>query len=170
MARSKRQFQIIVCDAGPLIHLDEIGCLDLLSNFSCVLIPEAVWQEVVYHRPSVFQQPFLSFEKAKIADEISAELEALKRLFALHSGEIEALQLAYETEFSILLTDDSAARLAAKNLSLPAHGTIGILLRAIRCHQRSRKEVIALLRSLPETSTLHIKPILLNEIIEEIKI
>ena len=25
---------LVVCDAGPLIHLDEIGCLDLLTDFS----------------------------------------------------------------------------------------------------------------------------------------
>jgi hypothetical protein len=24
----------VVCDAGPLIHLDEIDCLDLLSDFA----------------------------------------------------------------------------------------------------------------------------------------
>jgi hypothetical protein len=25
---------IVVCDAGPLIHLDEVGCLDLLAEGS----------------------------------------------------------------------------------------------------------------------------------------
>jgi len=24
----------VVCDAGPLIHLDELDCLDLLTDFS----------------------------------------------------------------------------------------------------------------------------------------
>jgi hypothetical protein len=41
---------LVVCDAGPLIHLDESGCLDLLSDFSEVLVPEAVWREVRQHR------------------------------------------------------------------------------------------------------------------------
>jgi hypothetical protein len=67
---------IVVCDAGPLIHLDEpengdscsgtrnafryrwirdeLGCLDLLSDFSEVLVPEAVWREVRQHRPDDF--------------------------------------------------------------------------------------------------------------------
>ncbi len=27
----------VVCDAGPLIHLDELGCLSLLSDFDDVL-------------------------------------------------------------------------------------------------------------------------------------
>jgi hypothetical protein len=34
----------VVCDAGPLIHLDELGCLDMLADFSAVLVPDSVWQ------------------------------------------------------------------------------------------------------------------------------
>ena len=41
----------VVCDAGPLIHLDELGCLDLLTDFQTVLVPEQVWREVENHRP-----------------------------------------------------------------------------------------------------------------------
>ena len=29
----------VVCDAGPVIHLDELDCLDLLVGFPRVLIP-----------------------------------------------------------------------------------------------------------------------------------
>ena len=41
---------LVICDAGPVIHLDELGCIDLLSSFSRVLVPVAVWQEVQRHR------------------------------------------------------------------------------------------------------------------------
>jgi len=41
---------VIICDAGPIIHLDEIGSLSLLSNNSDILIPEIVWAEVNQHR------------------------------------------------------------------------------------------------------------------------
>ena len=34
-----------VCDAGPLIHLDELDSLDLLADFR-VWVPNAAWQEV----------------------------------------------------------------------------------------------------------------------------
>jgi hypothetical protein len=30
----------VVCDADPLIHLDGLGCLDLLCDFPLVLVPE----------------------------------------------------------------------------------------------------------------------------------
>ena len=32
----------VVVDAGPLIHLDELDCLDLLSGFSPLVIPGEV--------------------------------------------------------------------------------------------------------------------------------
>ncbi len=36
-----------VADAGPLIHLTEIGCLALLHIFETLHIPAAVWSETV---------------------------------------------------------------------------------------------------------------------------
>ena len=42
---------IVIADAGPVIHLDELGCLNLLADFGSVIIPEAVYQEVERHRP-----------------------------------------------------------------------------------------------------------------------
>ena len=35
-----------VLDAGPLIHLDELDCLDLLEGFADMRAPVAVWEEV----------------------------------------------------------------------------------------------------------------------------
>ena len=44
---------IVVCDAGPLIHLDELESLSLLSDFE-VWVPKGVWDEVYIHRPTIF--------------------------------------------------------------------------------------------------------------------
>ena len=38
--------RIAVADAGPLIHLDELDCLGLLTDFIEVRVPVAVWREV----------------------------------------------------------------------------------------------------------------------------
>ena len=38
-----------VVDAGPLIHLHEIGCLRFLNHFASLNIPDAVWLETVAH-------------------------------------------------------------------------------------------------------------------------
>ena len=55
----------VVLDAGPVIHLDEIGCINLLSEFDEPLVPESVWKEVEHHRPSAFQQNEVSFIKTQ---------------------------------------------------------------------------------------------------------
>jgi hypothetical protein len=43
--------RILACDAGPLMHLDELGALDLLHDFPSVLVPDAVWSDVERHPP-----------------------------------------------------------------------------------------------------------------------
>jgi hypothetical protein len=49
MANEASSNQLVICDAGPIIHLDEVNCLFLLNDFTRVLIPDAVWNEVKYH-------------------------------------------------------------------------------------------------------------------------
>lgn len=153
----------VVCDAGPLIHLDELGCLSLLGDFARVLVPEIVWSEAASHRREIWERAGFEPERIRVSGSVIPEIQAAARVLMLHAGEIAALQLARETPGSLFFTDDTAARLAAKQLSLPVHGTIGILLRAIRRQQKSAKEVVELLRILPERSTLHVTRDLLAE-------
>ncbi len=160
---------LVVCDAGPLIHLDEVGCLDLLSDFSEILIPEAVLVEVQRHRPGALAAAGISFRRVAPGAGVPAELEAIAKVFTLHTGEWEALRVALEHPSGILLSDDTAARLAAANLGIQTHGTIGILVRSIRRKSRTKKQVLTLLGSLPERSTLHLKRSLLDHVISEIE-
>jgi len=120
---------VVVCDAGPLIHLDELGCLNLLNDFSQVLIPEQVWQEVERLRPKALNQP--SFVAQRIAVDLSEEaaFQALVQTLALDLGEQAALSLMRAYPEAIFLTDDASARLAAVTLGYRVHGSIGILLR-----------------------------------------
>jgi len=51
---------IVVADTGPIIHLDELECLDLLADFNKIFVPDAVWREVLRHRPQATEsQPKL---------------------------------------------------------------------------------------------------------------
>ena len=83
----------VVCDAGPLIHLDEISCIDFFGGFAVLLIPREVWEEALRHRPN------LEIEKtpnAKIVDvpaNESAKLRSLSSSLGLHIGERTALRL-----------------------------------------------------------------------------
>lgn len=160
---------LVVCDAGPLIHLDQLNCLDLLADFSRVVIPDVVWREVEHHRPTALDQKTVLLERLKPHDEPSAELIAAHRLLVLHAGEAQALHLAQELNADLLLTDDTAARLAARTLRLSAHGTLGVMLRAIRRGQRTPQEILNVLHALPVRSTMHVKPELLSEIIRQVE-
>ncbi len=169
MATSDQGPPLVVCDAGPLIHLDEVDSLDLLTDFAEVLVPDAVWREVAQHRPGALNQSGVTLRRVSPSLAASPELESLAQVFSLHTGEWEALRVAMEHRPGLLLTDDTAARLAAGNLRIGTHGTIGILVRAIRRRQRTKEEVIQVLRSLPTRSTLHLKRSLLETVISEVE-
>lgn len=160
---------LVVCDAGPMIHLDELGCLDLLEDFSEVLVPQAVWQEVRRHRPHIEETSLRTLRLINPSAPPPPELAVLAQVLSLHLGEWEALRLAWERRPCLFLTDDTAARLAAGNLGLSTHGTIGILVRAIRRNLRSKEDILTTLRSLPSKSTLHLKQSLLDSVIRQVE-
>jgi predicted nucleic acid-binding protein len=132
MGMIEPRFSVVICDAGPLIHLDELGCADLWTDFAKVIVPETVWTEVLQHRPSAVMHAGVNFTKVSALGPKPMRLEALSKALTLHAGEMEALHLAFLDPPDLLLTDDSAARLAAGNLGIPTHGTIGLLIRSIR--------------------------------------
>lgn len=71
---------IVVCDAGPIIHLDEVACIELLSDFPEVLVPVAVWDEVAKHRAQALGYSSIRFNKVTPTETPSIELDALSRL------------------------------------------------------------------------------------------
>jgi hypothetical protein len=101
----------VVCDAGPLIHLDEVGCLDLLTDFHAILVPEQVWREVEHHRPDALAPPGAKIQRIPTTLSDDASFQALVRALALDLGEQAALSLMALHPGAILLTDD-AERLA----------------------------------------------------------
>src|SRR5436309_10159389 len=86
--------------------------------------------------------------------------------FLLDAGELEALKLMQQSPGAILLTDDAAARLVAERLGYEVHGTIGVVVRALRRRRRTKRQVLNLLRSIPRKSSLFIDSRLLDSVIE----
>ncbi len=160
--------EIVVLDAGPLIHLDELGCLNLLADFEVLLVPEQVWLEVKQHRPGALSNPTVTLKKIDVAIDSTPTFQSLVATMLLDAGEQAALSLMLAYPNAILLTDDTAARLAAQSLNYRVHGTIGILIRSIRRKQRTKDEIIEVLRSIPARSTLHVRNQFLNKIIDEV--
>lgn len=158
----------VVCDAGPIIHLNELDYLSLLDDFSRVLIPEQVWQEVEIHRPQALINSDLVLEKVAVTISSQSAFQTVVLALSLGSGEQAALSLMQNHPQALFLTDDAAARLAGVTLGYQVHGSIGILLRAIRRQQLTQRQVVDILRGLPERSTLYIRPSLLQEIINRL--
>ena len=101
--------------------------------------------------------------------EATPELIKLAQTFLLDTGELEALRLMQQSPGAILLTDDAAARLVAERLEYEVHGTIGVVLRALRRRQRTKRQVLNLLRSVPRRSSLFIQRRLLEAVIEQVE-
>jgi len=159
---------IVICDTGPVLHLAELDCLNLLKDFQQVILPPTVVKEITKHRPDILNCQDVSFTLLTFASPLDITLLTLCRVFALHTGELEALALMQKYPHAIFLTDDSAARLVAQKMGYIVHGTIGILIRAIRRKFLKPQNVVEKLRMIPTASSLHIKPSLLEEIISKL--
>ena len=128
MAKTESR-DLAVCDAGPLIHLDELACLDLLSDWH-LCVPSAVLMGIEHHHPAVAR--LSNIERRRKPPVLSASLVSFAQSLSLDSGELEALTIMEEVPDALFLTDDAAARLVAQKLGYRVHGTIGIILRSIR--------------------------------------
>lgn len=109
-----------VLDSTCLIGLDQVGRLELLPNlFDPVLIPLEV------EREAGISAPWLKIE----APSNMALVSALKAM--VDDGEAEAIALAAEKQWRIVL-DDRRARDLALRMGLKVIGTVGVLVRAKR--------------------------------------
>ena len=90
MVKIKSQTHII-CDAGPIIHLDELDCLHLLEDFEKVVVPEVVRREVLKHREVVFDNPEVNWIDISKQYPIEEPLLTMSRVFSLDAGETSAL-------------------------------------------------------------------------------
>ena len=158
--------RLVVVDAGPIIHLDELEALAALGGFDEILLTRTVRVEILRHcKPDLSSLPIQYVEDPK-SNKI---VEALSKTFLLHAGERAALSLSTQLPGALFATDDMAARLAGEQLGLKVHGSLGLLIRSVRLGLLSRDRVLQTLESVPFRSTLHIKSSLLSVVIERVK-
>lgn len=81
----------VVCDAGPLIHLDEVENLFLLADFASILVPEQVWQEVKQHRPAVLTRPPLPLQKIAVTVSTQPSFQTLAQALVVGDGRASSL-------------------------------------------------------------------------------
>lgn len=168
MAKSRSK-TVVVCDAGPLIHLDEVGCLQIMADFEKVIVPHGVRNEVNSHRSISFDKHDILWSFVPAIFPLESDIDTICKLFSLDKGEVEALSLMSFEPGAVFLTDDAAARIVAAKLGYRVHGTIGVLIRAIRRNLLKPEEVADALKRVHDVSTLHIKKTLLQEIISKIR-
>jgi uncharacterized protein len=122
---------IVVADASPLIALARVGRLDLLESvFGRLLVPDAVWREVV---ESGFDRAgTVEIAKAPWIERRAVVDESLVNLLRhdLGAGEAEAIVLAREAKADFVLMDERLGRSAARNLGLKVVGLVGVLIEA----------------------------------------
>ena len=114
----------VVPDAGPIIHLDELGRLSLLADFEEVRVVPAVLEEVARHRPRCLDALGSRCRVALPEPRMTEFIEPLCRALSLDAGEREALAIARSDPEALFITDDAAARIAALQIGLTAHGTL----------------------------------------------
>jgi len=148
---------VAVLDAGPLIHLDQLGRLNLLEDFKELLVPKAVLDEALRHRPGIKLTALSNVEIITESPPLPADLLKLADELALHAGERAALAVIKARGGQFLLSDDAAARSVALAVGFQTHGTIGLILRSNRRGQISKSEMLELLRELPVKTTLHLQ-------------
>ena len=86
----------VVCDAGPIIHLDEVNATSLLQDFHQVIVPAQVWHEVQIHRPNFWNTPAFRYRKIETAISTASSFQILVQTFFLDLGEQAALSLIQE--------------------------------------------------------------------------
>ncbi len=131
MISTSQKNRVVISDSSPLIHLSQIGCLNILKElFGEILIPPAVYREVVIdglERPGSREVKEASW--IKVVEVRNMHLKRILQL-SLDEGEAETIVLALEINADRVLLDDREARLQAKRLGLRVTGTLGVLLRA----------------------------------------
>jgi predicted nucleic acid-binding protein len=159
-----------VVDSGPLIHLSEAGCLGLLPVFAPTYAPGEVWSEVA-GQGYVPERDLLDSGLAREPHpaDIGSFL-ASENLGHLDRGEQECLCLCRRLGISVLLTDDLAARDAAKALSITPVGSLGVIVRAYHVGRISMVEGEALLRRLQEATSLFVTPTIVDLAIEQLRL
>ncbi len=125
------RIESVVINASPLITLFRSGQAHILPQlFSCIIVPQAVWQEVVLDEwddaaaLELRQQTWPVIKDPEISPRVAA--------WSLGAGETAVLSHALAHAPLRAVIDDMDARRCAKTLDIAIFGTGGLLVLAKR--------------------------------------
>ncbi len=143
----------VASNTGPIIHLAQIGGLELIKElFGGVLITLAVKAEVVDEGRKGIHPDVILIENAikegwiKVikSGEVGGELTR----FGLHNAEAGLIYHAFNEKMDLVLLDDDAAREVARTFGLKVKGSVGIIIEAFRKGKISKKRASTMLDEL----------------------
>lgn len=142
----------VVCDTGPLLHLQESALLSVLEPLGSIALPPAVHAEILARQPD-WQSAKPRWLEIMELDARSSEIAAgWLQAGLLDRGEAEALALAAQVKADWVLTDDAAARVIASQQGFEVHGSLGVILWVAATGRCGRDEAEAALDALARSS------------------
>ncbi len=160
-----------VLDAGPILHLAEIDGLSLLSVFSRLHLPQAVWQETV-GLSRISEADMLLLPNGRRHFPSRQDVEEFVNshgLEKLHAGEQDCLYLCRQAGIQTILSDDLAVREAAKRLLLTPVGSLGVVVRAYWINRITLSQAKQYLAELYEISSLFVTREIITLAIEQLQ-
>jgi hypothetical protein len=143
--------RLIVCDAGPIIHLHEAQCMPLLKQTGTLFLPYRVYLEVQTVTHMDTQWPDW-LQMVKLSSDEQNNALVWQSAGGIHAGEAEALVLARQKGADWFLTDDAATRLFVSLLGFEVHGSLGVVLWNAAYRYINRKETENALQRLEQSS------------------
>lgn len=120
---------LVVADSSPLIYLSRVGILHVLVDlFKEVVVPQAVWDEIVERRPDA---PGVDALRQATWVRV-AQNPAVDVNLGLDPGETAAILLAEMLRADLLLIDERVGRSIARRRRVEVRGTLGVLVLARR--------------------------------------
>ncbi len=150
----------IVCDTGPILHLQEAGLLELLKKAGDIYIPRVVDIELkeLYPQWENKRPDWLLVEPLSPEETTQAELLSASGL--LDSGEAAAIIVSKRINATWFLTDDTEARILATLSGIEVHGSLGVVLWSAAVGHLNYDESRSALDKLSKTSLWISKAIL----------
>ena len=159
-----------VADAGPLIHLSEIGQFHLLRVFGALHIPAQVIAEAIRHGP-VTQEDLDGLgvvRQHNVTEESLQDIRTTPPFQKLHTGELACFFLCRDIGVKVILCDDLASRDAAADLGVTPVGSLGMVVRAFRRGLISRVAAERAIVDLYDVSTLFVTRALVDIALAEL--
>jgi len=161
----------VVSDTGPLLHLSEIGCSQLLLHIQKIYVPDSVCNEYKKHKRNS-DADVLTFKNIKHIPVAKYELQDFihqHNLGELHSGETECLFLCRNLSVDVILTDDLAVRDIANSLHITPVGSLGVIIKSYREKIITLAQAEKYIIDLYKTSSLYVTRTIVELVIEELK-